>query len=498
MSQSFNDIETEVYLILGFFIFLCLAVVLLFQLNRELRKRLAAQLKARDVAFGFVHDVGDVFADVEDVDVPGLLQRVLFYALTTTKAGSGAAYLLNGDGDTLEPVALTGVFPPIVRGVDKAYKGAFSKTRHIEQIVRNQTARMGEGLVGSVAQLNRPILIPVAETDPRVTPFEDEFLTVHTILLVPMRFRRQVIGVLAVVNRVDGEPFTEGDRNLLQALADQASVSIHYAQVNVALDEKRRMDYDLSLASRIQTGLLPKQKDIPRIPGVELAAFSVSAKQVGGDYYDVIEIDQDHVGLAIADVSGKSVSGAILMSVCRSLLRIGAKDCVSPRETLCRLNRMIAGNLPEDMFITFLYMVLNTKTRELTVARAGHMSPIVYSHERGKISTVESDGVGIGIADADLFDETLQEKTVQLKPGDIVTAYTDGVTEAMDQAGSEWGVLSLSQTLQIHAMDPGANADMLLENIRRKLLLFIGETPQYDDITLVVLHLTYGTDGKLT
>ncbi len=494
MSHSPYFFEYGVFILLGLFLFLCLAVVLLFHMTLELRKRLAAQLKERDVAFGFVHDVGDVFADVEDVDVPGLLQRVLFYALTTTRAGSGAAYLLDNEGEILVPTALTGVFPPIVRGVDKAYKGAFSKTRHIEQIVRSQPARMGEGLVGSVAQLNRAILIPVAETDPRIIPFEDEFLTVHTILLVPMRFRRHVIGVLAVVNRVDGECFTEGDRNLLQSLADQASVSIHYAQVNVALDEKRRMDYDLSLASRIQAALLPKA--IPHLPGVELAAFSVSAKQVGGDYYDVVEIDQDHVGLAIADVSGKSVSGAILMSVCRSLLRIGAKDCVSPRETLCRLNRMIADDLPEDMFITFLYMVLNTRTRELTVARAGHVSPIIYSHERGKISTVESEGIAIGIGGADLFDETLQEKTVQLKPGDIVTAYTDGVTEAMDQAGSEWGVLSLSQTLQIHAMDPGANAEMLLENIRRKLLVFIGETPQYDDITLVVLHLT--PDGSHT
>ncbi len=494
MSDSPYAFQTELYILLGVSIFLCVAVVFLFHMNVELRKRLAAQLKERDVAFGFVHDVGDVFADVEDVDVPGLLQRVLFYALTTTKAGSGAAYLLDNAGETLVPTALTGVFPPIVRGVDKAYKGAFSKTRHIEQIVRNQPARMGEGLVGNVAQLNRAILIPVAETDPRIIIFEDEFLTVHTILLVPMRFRRHVIGVLAVVNRVDGESFTEGDRNLLQSLADQASVSIHYAQVNAALDEKRKMDYDLSLASRIQAALLPKA--IPHLPGVELAAFSVSAKQVGGDYYDVVDIDQDHVGLAIADVSGKSVSGAIVMSVCRSLLRIGAKDCVSPRETLCRLSRMIGDDLPEDMFITFLYMVLNTRTRELTVARAGHLSPIIYSHERGQISTVESEGIAIGLADPDLFDQTLQEKTIQLNPGDIVTVYTDGVTEAMDQAGSEWGVLSLSQTLQIHALDPGANAEMLLENIRRKLLVFIGETPQYDDITLMVLHLT--PDGSKT
>ena len=124
------------------------------------------------------------------------------------------------------------------------------------------------------------------------------------------------------------------------------------------------------------------------------------------------------------------------------------------------------------------------------MSRAGHVSPIVYSVERGQIATVESNGMAIGLGGLDLFEETLEERTVRLKPGDIVTAFTDGVTEAMDQAGSEWGVLSLSQTIQIHAMDTDANAEVLLDNIRRKLMAFIGDTPQYDDITLLVLHLT--------
>ncbi len=480
--------ETEVMVFLGLFLFVCAAAFLMVRLIVRLRRRLVAQMKEQDVTFGFVHDVGDVFADMEEVDVAGLLQRVLFYALTTTKAGAGAAYMLGADGETLSPLAITGVFPPIVRGVDKAYKDAFSKTRHIETMVRSQTVRLGDGLVGTVAHLNRPILIPVAETDPRVIRFDDDFLTVHTILLVPMRFRRQVIGVLAVVNRVDGDAFTEGDRNVLQALADQASVSLHYAQVNAALDEKRRMDYDLSLASRIQAALLPKS--LPQLPGIELAAFSVSARQVGGDYYDVVEIDADHVGLAIADVSGKSVSGAIVMSVCRSLLRIVSKDCVSPRDALCRLNRMIAGDLPEDMFISFLYMVLNIRTRELVAARAGHISPIVYSRESGTMTSIESGGMGIGLGEPDLFDSALEEKTVSLQVGDLVVGFTDGVTEAMDQAGSEWGLLSLSQTVEIFAMNQTMTAQSLLEHIRKKLLAFIGDTPQYDDITLMALHVT--------
>jgi hypothetical protein len=138
-----------------------------------------------------------------------------------------------------------------------------------------------------------------------------------------------VLGVLVVVNRTDGRAFDETDENLLQALADQASASVHYVGLRGALDEKQRIDHDLGVARRIQTSLLPDQ--LPHPPGVELAAFNEPAQQIGGDYYDVVEIDEKHLGIAVADVSGKGIGGAMLMSVCRSVLRAQAPGNSEPR-----------------------------------------------------------------------------------------------------------------------------------------------------------------------
>ena len=352
--------------------------------------------------------------------------------------------------------------------------------------MREQTARVGQGLLGEVALSGATALIPYAPLDSRVMRFDTDLLQVHSMLVVPMRFHNEVLGVLAVVNRVDGLPFSESDANLLQALADQASVSVHYAKFSAALDEKRRLDYDLNLARRIQTALLPSV--LPDIRGVEVAAFSVPAQQVGGDYYDFVVIDEDHTGIAIADVSGKSVAGAIVMSVCRSVLRIEARGCLSPGTVLRRVNRILSPDLSEDMFISLLYGVLDTRTRELVLARAGHVCPIVSRGRGEEPQVIDSRGVAIGLGDPDTFDAVLQEVKVPLAQGDVVVAYTDGVTEAMDRAQNEWGVHNLLRTLQVTVMEGGGAANVA-RNVQQKLLQFVGESAPSDDMTLVVLRM---------
>lgn len=455
---------------------------------RRLSRQRNALLQEKDVAYSFVHDVGEAFAGSEEVDINALLKRVLFYALRTTKAGAGVLYLTDLEGETLRPTALSGVVPPLVGPLGSGFKDAFSKIRYVEQVVRAQTARVGVGLIGEVAASGKSILIEDAERDPRVPRFAEDFLQVHSILLVPMRFHEEVIGVLAVINRVDGVPFSQADMNLLQALADQASVSVHYAKFSAALDEKRRLDYDLNLARRIQTAMLPKE--IPEFPGVEMSAFSMPAKQVGGDYYDFVLIDRERVGIAIADVSGKSVAGALVMSICRSVLRIEAATCSNALTLVRRMNRLISVDLSEDMFISLLYMVLNTRTRQLTVVRAGHTCPVVNPGNGGRPMIVESKGMAIGVADPDTFDRVLEEKTVTLGAGDMVVAYTDGITEAMDHAGNEWGILNLVKTVQLTSMEGGgASAARLTQNVQQRLLQFVGDTPQYDDLTMVALRL---------
>lgn len=459
-------------------------VVLLVRINR-LRQQRDALLEAKNVVFNFIYDVSEVFAETDKVDVSALLKRVVSYGLRVTEAKAGALYLVDADDETMRPGAVIGMFPPLA-GDLADIRGAFSKVRFVERLVRERTIRVGEGLIGQVLAEGMPILIEEGEKDERVPDFGFEFLAIHSILLVPMRFRHRVLGVLAVMNRMDGRAFNETDQNLMQALADQASVSIHYARFSSALDEKRRLDYDLGIARRIQTALLPKE--IPQIEGVDIAAFSVPAQQIGGDYYDFIAVDDRHLGIVIADVSGKGVPGAIVMSICRSLLRTEAYGCLSPAKVLREVNRSLSGDLSEDMFVSVLYMILDTESRELTVCRGGHVHPILSPMRGAEPRIIKSGGLAIGLADTEVFEAALEEKKVQLNPGDMVVVYTDGVTEAHDRGEQEWGVLNLAQTVQAVNFE-GGDVTTLSSRVRQRLLEFSRSAQQYDDMTFVALQI---------
>ncbi len=468
-------------------VLMIVALLILFVMMRRLQIQRDNLLQQKSVVFGFIHDVGELFADVETVDVQHLLKRVLRYAMRTTYAGAGALYLVDKSGDKLQARAVSGVYPPLDMPPDDAIHKAFSKTRFVEEKTRSHRIAMGSGLVGRVAMEGTPMLVADAERDGRVPHYSYDYLKIHSLLLVPMRFHNTVLGVLAVINKVDGEPFVQNDINMLQALADQASVSIYYANLGEALEEKHRLDADLNVARHIQTTLLPKK--LPVVAGVELAAFSVPAREVGGDYYDVIMIDDTHVGVAIADVSGKGVSAALIMALCRSALQTHAPRSLKPAEVLRAINKTLAGDLAEDFFITMLYMVYNCATRELTVARAGHIEPVVFHAQgAGKPIAVAAQGMAIGIDDGELFNTSLTETTVKLAPGDTVVGITDGVTEAMDSGGNEWGILNLVKTTQMALIDHG-DAEAVTHKIRHRLLQFVGEAPQYDDMTLVTLRL---------
>jgi sigma-B regulation protein RsbU (phosphoserine phosphatase) len=447
------------------------------------RRQCDELLKEKEVIFGFVHDVGEVFAEAENIAPDLLLKRVLFYALRTTKATAGAIYLQDPQGEQLHARALSGVFPPLSEAVDGRTDPGLSRSRHVENLVRTRAIAKGEGLVGLVAETATPILVAEAERDPRVPKHTLDFLKIHSLLLVPMRFHQQVLGVLVVVNRADGRSFVEEDVNMLQALADQASASVHYVGLRDTLDEKKRIDHDLGVARRIQMALLPER--LPHPPGVELAAFNEPAQQIGGDYYDFVTIDDQHLGIAIADVSGKGIGGAMLMSVCRSVLRAQAPGNLSPAAVLKSLNRVMGPDISEDMFVTMIYMVLHLDTHELVLARAGHERPVLIS-ARGEVRHLDAPGLAIGMTDADTFDAALSETRLKLEPGDVVVAYTDGITEAMNGAGQEWGLPELVAACQVASAD---GAHSVLDNVRTRLRRWVGGRAQYDDMTLLAIRL---------
>lgn len=458
---------------------------------RRIRLERDNLIKEKEVIFNYVQNIAETFTESETLDVDKLLHKVLYYALRTTHTGGGAIYLLEEDRQ-LRAHAVSGVFPPMF-GVKDSFGGldpGVLKNEQVEEMILGTPIAMGEGLIGQAADFGTPMLVGHAELDPRVPHFDSGLLNVRSFLIVPMRFRHQVMGVICVVNRVDGIPLSERDQSLLQALADQASLSIYYARFRAALDEKRRMDRDLHLAQRIQKGLLPTE--LPVVPGIEIHAFNLAAQEVGGDYYDVIPLDDEKVGIAIADVSGKGVGGALMMSICRSVLRAHATRSPDPAEVLREVNQTMIADIYEDMFVTIMYMVYDTRTRELAMARAGHDPCLVLQPDEQEVRRENGGGMAIGLVDSETFDDVIETRTVLLRPGALVLGYTDGITEAMNTSGEEWGVKPLTRIL---LSGKTLSPQQISQNIRDRVLRFVGDMPQYDDMTLMVIKVR--PDGEL-
>jgi sigma-B regulation protein RsbU (phosphoserine phosphatase) len=463
-------------------------IAIILYISYKARKGLKAErdvlLQEKEAAIGFVHNVGEVFADSETVEMDALLTRVLHYAVRTCKASSGAIHLVNPKSARLEARAISGIFPPPFETRAGEIDLQHGATGQLERMVRDLPIPLGKGLIGEAAVLGNSILIEDAERDSRVPQLRVEFLKIRTMLVVPMRFGNHTIGVMTLVNRTSGERFVRSDLNLAQALAAQASVPIHYAGLQEALEERRQIDRDMQIAQQVQSSLLPQQ--LPFLATVELAAFNHPAQEIGGDYYDFVEIDDKHIGLAIADVSGKGIGGALMMAVCRSVLRVNAPNVYDPSSMLCSLNATLSSNLADDMFISMLYMVLNLETHQLSFARAGHEAPIIVRSGATQAEQPETAGMAIGLVDNDVFGPTIETRNITLHPGDLVVTYTDGITEAMNSDGEEWGTENLIATVERMAK---ASAADLLENIHQNVLAFTGQNRQSDDMTMLALKV---------
>lgn len=468
------------------FLILTLAIILLFEKIKinKLSSNRNTLLQEKEATLGFVQNVGEVFTDAETVDTDLLLERVLHYAVRTCKAGSGVIYLLNPDKKILTVRAVSGVFPPLFEIDSTLLKDSANPSNELRKILMNRKLNLGETLIGEVAIQGGALHIEDAEMDVRIPQLPIDFLSIRSLLLAPMRFGNDVIGVMVLANRTGHSRFAASDLSLAQALAAQASVPIHYADLQETLEEKRQLDRDMQIAQQIQSSLLPQ--DIPQISNIDIATFNHPALDIGGDYYDFIQIDKKHIGIVIADVSGKGIGGALMMAVCRSVLQTNAKNKKDPSEVLIQLNDTLSSNLAEDMFISMLYMILNTDTYHINYARAGHEPPIILHRESKEIDREETDGIAIGLVDAPTFSSIIKTKEIQLKSGDLVITYTDGITEAMNNKGEEWGLDQLIKTINDHSDNSATN---LLNRIEDKVLGFTGDTNQYDDMTMVAINI---------
>jgi len=291
-----------------------------------------------------------------------------------------------------------------------------------------------------------------------------------------------VIGSLNLGEKKSGKAYSREDIDLLRTIANQGSVAIENARLFQENLEKQRMEEELNIARDLQMSMLPSV--CPRIAGFTIAATSIPAKEVGGDFFDFIEMGEDRTGLIVGDVTGKSVSGALVMSASRSIFRMLSEGHLTVGETMVRANKRIKKDIKSGMFVALLYAVLDGRDKTLSFCSAGQTLPIYFSSKTREATLKETlgDKFPLGILD----ESDYQETWVQLEPGDRLVFYTDGIVEAMNASREMFG---FDRLLQVVREARSMNADDLLKEITNQVNEFCGETPQSDDLTVIVVGL---------
>ncbi len=261
-----------------------------------------------------------------------------------------------------------------------------------------------------------------------------------------------------------------------------------------SLVEKERLQQEVMVAQEIQHMLLPRS--FPNVEGFDLASFYRAAKEVGGDYFDFVWVDPDTLGLVVADVSGKGVPGSLVMTMIRTALRLEARGNRSASDVLSKVNNFVSDDIKKGMFVTMFYIILDSRTRKITFASAGHNPLILYRSQTKKSYYLNPEGfpVGISIQDNRLFDESIHSDYLQLAQGDLLIAYTDGLTEAMNPNREQFGEERFLAAIRKYADRPVTE---FVENIRKEIQEFTQGFPQNDDITLVAIQEKLHADAHL-
>jgi serine phosphatase RsbU (regulator of sigma subunit) len=254
--------------------------------------------------------------------------------------------------------------------------------------------------------------------------------------------------------------------------------------------EKKRLEEELRIAHEIQMSLLPSGP--LSVPGVSVSALCVPAREVGGDYYDFLPLDDQRLGVLIADVSGKGTSAALYMAELKGLILSLSRIHSSPRSLLIEANRIIAEHLDARSFITMTYAIVDLRARTMTYARAGH-TPLMHlprgtTDDGHTVRRMAPEGLVLGLKldRGEMFERLLQEETVAISSGDLYVFFTDGITEAMDDENDCFGETRLERVIEEHAHLP---SDQLRERVLGAIRSFVGRAPQHDDMTLILLRI---------
>jgi serine phosphatase RsbU (regulator of sigma subunit) len=293
---------------------------------------------------------------------------------------------------------------------------------------------------------------------------------------VPISLDGQPVGIMNFATE-EWQFLSAADLQLLSAAGKQVSAALERARLyDLVRMQKDQLERELEMARMVQSSLIPEQ--LPKIPPFNLAATWRAARQVAGDFYDVIQLSGNRWGLVIADVADKGAPAALFMAMTRSLIRSHAGDVDSPAQLVARVNRDLCRQSTAGMFVTLFYALLDPQARRLSYTLAGHNPPLIRRAD-GQLETLVRSGMALGV----MLEAEYSQAELSFAPGDYLVMYTDGLTEALNPDGQEYGLDGLLAALQ----DDPDTAQELLEHLLADLAAFSGSVIPADDITLCVL-----------
>jgi sigma-B regulation protein RsbU (phosphoserine phosphatase) len=435
------------------------------------------------LVFDFLHGLGEAFR--ETIRPQELHRLIVEGATRILDAHGGALYLSDRAGGKLTPAFISKGCPPLVDVPPNILQQAAVTPIALESYLRLHSITPGEGMIGRVWQTGESLCLNDLAEVVELAKLRGSAFGVGSVMATALSYGKQDLGVLAVANGPRGAPFSQGDFVVFKSIAEQSAFALYNATIYSMANEKKRLDHDLEIARDIQRILLPVEA--PAINGFQISGISVAARQVSGDYFDYIHVDNERLGVAIADVSGKGVPASLIMAICRSVLRAEAARNPSPADVLRKVNRQLYPDIKEDMFISMAYLVLDHQREGITLARAGHDAPLLYKRESQTVTPVKSPGMVVGIDSGNVFDRLTTDFAVPLERDDSLILYTDGVTESLNAEGDEFGLDRMIQSVRASAT---ADAHTIVKRVIEDVRNFTGSAPQNDDITLIAIRKT--------
>jgi len=349
--------------------------------------------------------------------------------------------------------------------------------RRADTTIHSLPYRLDTQLTGLMLKQQQPILINDFPNNKSFQFSDKAENPIQSLVAVPLLSKGKMIGLIVSFNKKESEGFTSEDQRLLSIISTQSAQVIENARLSEEEQDLLRMQEEMRMAYDIQMKLMPKSFD--QFVDYEIAAKNIPAREVGGDYYDFIPINENSVAFCLGDISGKGMPAALLMANLQATLHGQTFFNVASKECIFRSNTLLYRNTESNKFSTLFYGILDIKKHELCYCNAGHDPPFLFQKDN-KFNRLKTGGIVLGFLEE--FDYS--QETISIHPGDLLLLYSDGVTESMDASEEEFETERLADiVLQNREESP----DKIIEKIIEAVQQFSDNAPQLDDITLMII-----------